>query len=348
MSSNTTLKLFNKFSNSLIKDFISHLESNDIEIPSEISNSFLMDKPSKRKGKLSPYTVFMKEFRSNYQKQHPELSFEEVSRAIAEEWTKIKENPQKLKEYGEKAEKYNHNIPLKQKKICKATKGSDNQPCQAEAKSNSDYCGRHKKLAFDHVDPEEDIISANITSDSEEDYLSCQTSGCDLPAESGPHCANCFKNNEKKCIKEKANGQICGKKATKGEYCGFHNPNKPKRTKKTKKNVAAFQEEVAQEVSDFIAPQSPLTPTPELEKESVISNPINSTSSSSSSSTNTSEDENNFGEKTMYYDESMNIYHHNVEGIKLMKFITYAEEPIAYNEEGDEIGVIKNNKLEMF
>ncbi len=310
MSSNTTLKLFNKFSSSVIKDFVHHLESNDIQIPNDIVDSFLVDKPSKRKGKLSPYTVFMKEFRSNYQKQHPELSFQDVSRAIAKEWSKIKENPQKLKEYEEKAQKHNHDMPHKQKKICKATKGSDKQPCQAEAKGNSDYCGRHKKLAFDQVDPNEDIIPSQTSSEAE-DYLSCQTDGCNKHAESGPFCSTCGKKEKKetkKCIKEKPNGQTCDKKATKGDYCGFHNPNKPKKSKK-----------------------KPVEKPKESESEMSVPS-----------------EEDNFGEQVMYYDEKRNIYHHNIDGIELTKFITYDNDPMAYNSNGDEIGVIKENKIEMF
>lgn len=293
MSSNT-LKLFNKFSNSLIKDFISHLESNDIQVPDEISNSFLVDKPSKRKGKLSPYTVFMKEFRSNYQKENPEMSFEEVSQAIAHEWSKIKENPKKFQEYEEKAQQYNTELPTKSKKICKATKGSDKQPCKAEAKSGSDFCGRHKKLAFDFVDIDDDVSSISGQSNAG-DYLKCQKDNCSNSAESGPFCSSCSKKETKTCIQEKPNGQKCGKKATKGHYCGFHNPDKS--SKKTRKNS---------------------------ETSSIAS----------------------FKEKIMYYDENYNIFNHQSNS-EWVKFIIYNDN-IAYNSDGEEIGVLKNNKIELF
>lgn len=228
-SSNTTLKLFNKLANSLVNDYNAHLEANGIQVPDEIKNSFLVDKPSKRKGKLSPYTVFMKEVRSQFQKDHPEMSFDDVSKEIAKQWSITKENPEKLQEYQEKAKKYNDDIPNKSKKICEAKKGSDKQPCKAEAKYGK-YCGRHKKLAFDQVDIDEEASSVNDSS-SEVDYLSCQRDGCDKAAESGPFCRICSKKEAKNktCIKEKPNGQVCGKKATKGEYCGFHDPNKKKK-----------------------------------------------------------------------------------------------------------------------
>lgn len=306
MSSNT-LKLFNKFSNSLIKDFISHLESNDIQIPEEISTSFLVDKPSKRKGKLSPYTVFMKEFRSNYQKENPDMSFEEVSQAIAQEWSKIKENPEKFQEYEEKAQKYNTELPNKSKKICKATKGSDKQPCKAEAKSGSDFCGRHKKLAFDQVDIDDDVSSINSQSNSR-DYLKCQKDDCSNTAESGPFCSSCSKKETKtkNCIQEKPNGQICGKKATKGNYCGFHNPDKPKKTKKKSKK----------------------------------------SSSEDDTSSIASTHEPSIKETIMYYDENHNIFKSQPDN-DCTRFVIYNDD-IAYNSDGDEIGIIKNNKIELF
>ncbi len=294
MSSNT-LKFFNKFSNSLIKDFISHLESNDIQIPEEISTSFLVDKPSKRKGKLSPYTVFMKEFRSNYQKENPEMTFEEVSQAIAQEWSKIKENPKKFEEYEQKAEKYNKELPTKSKKICKATKGSDKQPCKAEAKNGSDFCGRHKKLAFDQVDIE-DNISIMSEQSSAHDYLKCQKDNCSNSAESGPFCTSCAKEQIQTCIQEKPNGQICGKKATKGNYCGFHNPDKTKKDKKKSK------------------------------KES-------------------SDDETSIQETILFYDQEQNIIN---KPLKDSTRIFIYNDDIAYNSDGEEIGVIKNNRIELF
>ncbi len=294
MSSNNTMKLFNKFSNSLIKDFIDYLESNDISIPNDIQNSFLIDKPSKRKGKLSPYTVFMKEFRSNYQKENPEMSFQEVSQAIAQEWQRIKENPEKVKQYEEKAEKYNSEITSsKNKKICKATKGSDKQPCKAEAK-NGDYCGRHKKLAFDQVDIDDEIIS-NISNDS----ISCQFENCSNNAEGGPFCSQ----HKKKCIKEKQNGQICGKKATKGEFCGFHDPAKSKVKSPSISSVSDEQSDIEVDI------------------------------------------ESNHEEKIMYYDTDFNIFKKQKDNCT--KFIIYNDD-IAYNDEGDEIGIIKNNKIELF
>ena len=305
--SSTTMKLFNKFSNNLIKDFITHLESNDIQIPDDIIQSFLFEKPSKRKGRLSPYTIFMKEFRSKYQQDHPEMTFTEISQAMANKWTTIKSDEKKFQEYVTKAAQYNTDIPNNSKKICKATKGSDKQPCQAEAK-DGDYCGRHKKLTFDHVDTMENII----TSDSDSDYLSCQNDNCTRHAESGPFCSFHSKVEKKTCIKEKANGQTCGKVVKKGDFCGFHNPNKPK---KTKKNVefpiegALSQKKTVQIVNEAL----------NIDTEKSI----------------------------RYHDNDYNIYN-EPPSVAHKTFIVYNDDPLAYNENGDEIGVIKNNQLQLF
>lgn len=311
MTSATTMKHFNKCANSLIDDYNNHLESNGIIVSDEIKHSFLIEKPSKRKGKLSPYSVFMKENRSNFQKEHPELSFQEVSQILAQEWAKIKENPEKCQEYEEKAKKYNQDMPNKQKKICQAKKGSDKQPCQAEARYG-DYCGRHKKLAFDQVDADQE----SQDSDNEEqiDYLTCQRNDCTQPANSGPFCKDCSKKEKKtkkeikKCSHEKPNGQECGKKATKGDFCGFHDPNKKKRTKKRQR---AQSEESSQSSSEASSLSSP----PTIEK------------------------------TVMYYDEHMKIHKTPLEN--RVKFIIY-DDNIAYNDEGDEIGIIKNGTLELF
>lgn len=309
-SSNTSLKFFNKLAHSLVNDYNAHLEANGIEIPDEVKNSFLVDKPSKRKGKLSPYTVFMKEVRSKFQKDHPDMSFDDVSKEIAKEWANLKANPEKFQEYQEKAKKYNDDIPNKTKKICEAKKGSDKQPCKAEAKYGK-YCGRHKKLAFDQVDIDDEEVDS-----SDSDYLSCQRDGCDKAAESGPFCRACSKKeaNNKTCVKEKQNGQVCGKKATKGEYCGFHDPNKKKSKtskKKSEEPVMEHQQIQSDNESDYS--------NPEIE------------------------------ETIMYYDENMNVYYHKIEDsdLTLTKFLTYGDN-IAYNENSDEIGIIKENKISLF
>lgn len=321
--SSTTLKLFNKFSNNLIKDFIGHLESNDIHIPDEISQSFLIEKPSKRKGKLSPYTIFMKEYRSNFQKEHPNMSFQEVSQAVAEEWRKIRSDPSKLEEFTEKAQKFNNELPKNTKKLCKATKGSDKQPCKAEARLNSDFCGRHKKLEFDSVETED--IQQYESEHDNDDYLYCQYDGCSENANSGPFC-NQHSHQEKTCIKEKPNGQICGKKATKDNYCGFHDPNKPKRKAKNT-NVSDSETE---------------------HKGKKIKTKTNSSSPSSSSSSSSSSNSSTFGEKSMYYDENMNI-HMNPPNGKYTKFIMYDNDgSIGYNSDGEEIGIVKDNKFVVF
>ncbi len=294
--SSNTIKLYTKYANNLIKDFIEYLEDNQIYIPQDIQSSFLVDKPSKRKGKLTPYTMYMKEYRSNYQKTHPEMSFQEVSQAIALEWQRMKENPEKLKEYDEKAEKYNREIKTsnkKNKKICKATKGSDKTLCQAEAKFG-DYCGRHKKLAVDQVLVDDDILS-NISND----YISCQKQDCSQPAMNGPFCSeHKIQQQKQTCKKEKPNGQLCGKKATKGEYCGFHGINK---------NEFKIRDDTT----------------------------MNSETDNETEST----------EKIMYYDKNFNIY--NSYRDNSIKFLIYDDE-IAYNEEGEEIGIIINNKIDIF
>jgi hypothetical protein len=326
-SSNTSLKIFNKLANSLVNDYNAHLEANGIQVPDEIKNSFLVDKPSKRKGKLSPYTVFMKEVRSQFQKDHSEMSFDDVSKEIAKQWSIIKENPEKLQEYQEKAKKYNDDIPNKTKNICEAKKGSDKQPCKAEAKYGK-YCGRHKKLAFDQVDVDEEASSANDSS-SEVDYLSCKRDGCDKAAESGPFCRTCSKKEAKNktCIKEKPNGQACGKKATKGEYCGFHDPNKKKKEKKIKTTSSKNEKQPEKIVSETqIMEES----DGEISQQSIYSNP-------------------EIEETVMYYDECMNVYYHEIEDSDLIltKFLTYGDN-IAYNDTSDEIGVIKDNKISLF
>lgn len=295
------MKLFNKFSKNLINDFVIHLQNNDINISNDILESFLIDKPSKRKGRLSPYTVFMKEFRSNYQKQHPNMSFQEVSQAIAEQWKLIKNNPDKFEEFSKKANHHNTEINQENhKKICKATKGSDKQLCKADAKYG-DYCGRHKKLAFDHVDTE-DIIQSN----SDSDYLSCQKEDCSRHADSGPYCSFHSQQEQKTCIKEKPNGQKCGKplKNKDDEFCGFHNPNRKKRISK---------------------------------KSQTSSNSEESDASIQNSHTQTS----------MYYDEEHNVFNYKPND-ESVRFIQYNNEPIAYNSDGDEIGIIKDNKINLF
>lgn len=330
--SSTTMKLFNKFSNNLIKDFIEHLENNNIEIPDEISNTFLIDKTSKRKGKLSPYTVFMKEFRSSYQKEHPTMSFQEVSQAIAKKWKEIKDNPENFQDYIDKANQHNIDIPKNNKIMCKATKGSDKQPCKAEAK-NGEYCGRHKKLAHDRVD----IQDIEVHSDS--DYLSCQKNNCNRHANSGPFCSFHSKTGEKTCIKEKANGQLCGKIVKIGEYCGFHNPNKIKRkiNKKTSEIDQESDAEIEQEV-DIETEKEIITPIQEI---------VTSHTSSSSSEEIESDVDSEGEEIILYYDEDMNIYN-NPPSKAFTSFISYVNDTLAYNNEGDEIGIIKDNKLIVF
>ena len=333
MTSTNTIKLFNKFSNNLIKDFIGHLESNDIQIPDEILQTFLVDKPSKRKGRLSPYTVFMKEYRSTYQKENPQMSFREVSQAIAVQWKVIKETPQKFKEYEDKANQYNSEIPNKTKKLCKATKGSDKQPCRAEAK-NGDYCGRHKKLAFDQVDMEEIIHS-------DSDYLSCQTDNCSRHADSGPFCSFHSKPDKKTCIKEKANGQTCGKPVKKGDFCGFHNPDKVKKNRKTKKDNRE------QPTGDGALPMDEVV---DIIQESLsIAEVAEQVSEISSGQSTESSDDDSIQQQTMYYDEEMNVHTSNdPSNDKLTKFIIYNNDPMGYDDNGEEIGIVKDNKMNLF
>ncbi len=312
MTSNTTMKSFHKFLTNIINDYTEHLQSNGIDIPDEIRQSFLVEKPSKRKGKLSPYTVFMKEFRSNYQKQHPEMSFQEVSQAIAEKWAEIKENPEEFKQYEEKAKQYNSDAPLKHKKLCQAKKGSDGQSCGAEAKADSNFCGRHKKLAFDQVNTNDCIIE----SDSDSDYLSCQKANCTRHAESGPFCSFHSQETKPTCIKEKANGQLCGKPIKNNtEYCGFHNPTKTTKNSKDKKNRVVETQNINQEQESDIE----------------------------------SNESSSIHEQEMFYDSDMNISSQPGSDGKLWtSFKIYNNDPIAYNNKGEEIGVIKENKINLF
>lgn len=298
MSFNMTIsKTFNKFLTNLINDYNDHLLKNGIIISQEIQDSFFMEKPSKRKGKLSPYTVFMKEYRSKIAKENPKMSFQDVSQILAEKWTKIKENPQKFREYQERANNHNNdNINGKNKKICEAKKGSDGKSCQAEAKQGSNFCGRHKKLAFDHVSSGEEIGVI----DSDSDYLSCQHANCNNSADSGRFCKIHHIKNQKTCIQEKYNGQICGKIVKNDtEYCGFHNPNKNK----------------------------------------TINSEENDTDSIESHSIH---------EITMYYDSDMNVLSYPSSQRESISFKIYNNEPIAYNSSGEEIGVIKGQKIQLF
>jgi hypothetical protein len=302
MSFNMTIsKTFNKFLTNLINDYNDHLLKNGIIISQEIQGSFFMEKPSKRKGKLSPYTVFMKEYRSKITKENPKLSFQDVSQILAEKWSQIKENPQKFQEYQERANNHNNDsINGKNKKMCEAKKGSDGKSCQVEAKQGSNFCGRHKKLAFDHVSSGEEIGVI----DSDSDYLSCQHANCNNSAESGRFCKIHNIKNEKICIQEKYNGQICGKIVKNDtNYCGFHNPNKT-----PKKIIQEFLDETTSDIE--------------------------------------SNDSNN--EVIMYYDSDMNVLSYPSNERESISFKIYNNEPIAYNSSGEEIGVLKDNKIQLF